>query len=71
MSATKRFFDDIRSETRRMTVQGSAELASALFQGQTYVPYGSGQVVDQKANDGVEQTSPAVQQERERGGREM
>jgi hypothetical protein len=34
---------EIGAEMRRLSVQGSAELASALFNGQGYVPYGVGQ----------------------------
>jgi hypothetical protein len=34
---------DIGQELARMGVQGQAELASALFTGNSYVPYGQGQ----------------------------
>ena len=54
---------DIGAELGRLGVQGQAELAGALFNGNAYVPYGEGQ----KVMDGRED----VQQEAERGGREM
>jgi hypothetical protein len=38
-----RAVQEIGGELKRMGVQGQAELASALFTGQGYVPYGVGQ----------------------------
>jgi hypothetical protein len=34
---------EIGAEMRRLGMQGSAELANVLFNGQGYVPYGAGQ----------------------------
>jgi hypothetical protein len=52
---------DIGAEMGRLGVQGQAELAGALFNGNAYVPYGEGQT-------GVE--AQQQQQEMERGGME-
>ncbi len=38
-----RVVGEIGQEMRRLGVQGSAELGSAIFTGQAYVPYGQGQ----------------------------
>lgn len=65
----KRFWEEVKQEGKRLGVQGAAEIASALFTGQSYVPYGSGQSVDIKENDGV-QPMPTQQVEQEQG-REM
>lgn len=49
----KNFGPQVGAELKRQGVQGSAELASALFTGQSYVPYGSGQNVDLDGNEPV------------------
>ena len=73
----RRVFEEVGTEARRLTVQGSAELASALFSGQGYVPYGSGQSLDlKKANEGADNAAQrggveSSEMERDRGGREM
>jgi hypothetical protein len=73
----KRLIDEVGSEAKRLTVQGSAELASALFTNQGYVPYGSGQSLDlKKTNEGAENDLQRTgterdEVERDRGGREM
>ena len=36
-------FSEVGQELGRLGVQGSAEISSALFTGQAYVPYGQGQ----------------------------
>lgn len=38
-----RFVKEIGAELARLGVQGQAEAANALFNGQAYVPYGVGQ----------------------------
>jgi hypothetical protein len=66
---------EMANELKRLAVQGSAELAGALFNGHAYVPYGQGQTIDFTSNEGAD-TPPAPQRgeqekEQERGGREM
>jgi hypothetical protein len=69
---------EIGEEMQRLAVQGQAELAGALFNGNAYVPYGRGQDTKLFGNDG-EDLQPRVeapqvelpQQEQERGGMEM
>jgi hypothetical protein len=58
----KDFGAEVGAEMERMGTQGAAELASALFNGAAYTPYGEGQ-------QAVEVEAPQVQQER--GGMEM
>ena len=58
---------DVGSELSRMGVQGSAELAAALFQNNAAcVPYGRGQNPTDPSNDVEPQVAPP---ELERGGR--
>lgn len=54
---------DIGAEMGRLGVQGRAEMAGALFNGNAYVPYGDGQ-------NGAEPEKAQQQQELERGGME-
>lgn len=69
MELFKEIISDVGAELGRLGVQGQAELASALFNGNAYVPYGEGQntpvVEPVKAEPQVE--LPA----QEMGGREM
>jgi hypothetical protein len=37
---------EITAEVKRLGIQGSAEIASLLYQGHGYVPYGAGQATD-------------------------
>jgi hypothetical protein len=53
---------------QKPVMQGAAEVAQALFTGNTYVPYGEGQL-SQEPKHGLPEA--AKQQEMERGGREM
>ena len=67
---------DIGSELGRLGVQGQMEMASGLFNGSAFVPYGPGQYTpDEKAPDHglpIEaMQQPEVQQEQSRGGMEM
>jgi hypothetical protein len=57
---------DVGKELKEQAVQGSHELASALFRGEGFVLY------PRTNNDnGVDHGLPDPQQEQERGGREM
>lgn len=62
----------IGDEMKRLGVQGAAELGSALFNGNSYVPYGQGQnlKLGKDENEGVDSPTPP-QPEQERGGMEM
>jgi hypothetical protein len=54
---------DIGAELGRLGVQGQAEMAGALFNGNAYVPYGAGQ--------NAPEPDKAQEQQVERGGRDM
>ena len=56
---------EIGAELGRLGVQGQAEIAGALFNGSSYVPYGAGQ----QAPDAAEQAP--VQEQQVDQGREM
>jgi len=43
MPGLKNFGPEVKAELSRLSTQGSMELASALFNGQGFVPYGPGQ----------------------------
>ena len=67
---------DIGSELGRLGVQGQMEMASAIFNGNAFVPYGPGQYTPSErtpdhglAIEALKQ--PEMQQEQDRGGREM
>lgn len=57
----KNMVPDIKAELGRMGTQGSMELASALFNGDAFVPYGPGQYTPP-----VEQAAPEVDHGMER-----
>lgn len=75
MSETaKQLFDSLRAGVReatsqigaemgRMGVQGAMELASAVFNGHGFVPYGPGQYTPSPE----QQQSPSLQQQQSRG----
>ena len=56
---------EIGAELGRLGVQGQAELAGALFNGSSYVPYGAGQRTPE-----VAEQAPAQEQQVDQG-REM
>ena len=56
---------EMGSELHRLSVQGSMELASALFNGHAFVPYGPGQW------KGPEREGAPQEKQQERGGIEM
>ncbi len=58
---------EIGAELGRLGVQGQAEIAGALFNGSSYVPYGAGQ----QAPEAAAQESPVQEQQVEQSGREM
>lgn len=62
---------EIAHEGQRVGMQGAAEIAAALFNGNGFVPYGQGQMRDQEkdGNEGAEQQKEQ-QKEQERGGME-
>jgi hypothetical protein len=66
---------DIGSELGRLGVQGQMEMASALFSGSAFVPYGPGQYTpDDKAPDHGLPPTEAMKQpevEQDRGGMSM
>ena len=58
---------EIGAELGRLGVQGQAEIAGALFNGSSYVPYGAGQ----QAPEAAAQEAPVQEQQVEQSGREM
>jgi len=62
---------DIGAEMRRLGVQGQMELASAIFNGSAFVPYGPGQRTTEaeKAIESPEQ--PAIESPEHSHGRSM
>jgi hypothetical protein len=63
---------DVKAELSRLGTQGSMELASALFAGQAFVPYGPGQYTPSTipGQDQGQQglgSEPSLQGERSRG----
>jgi hypothetical protein len=61
---------DMGAELSRLGTQGTMELASALFNGHAFVPYGPGQYTPTpELEKGSHEVEP--QQERDRGGREV
>lgn len=47
LAAMDKFAQEVAVEGKRMVTQGSMELASALFNGHAFVPYGPGQYTPQ------------------------
>jgi len=74
----KDFVPEIKAELSRLTTQGAAELAAAIFGNGAYVQYGAGQhrpspeVVKENPEQEVQKPEPVQekQQEQARGGRE-
>ena len=59
----KEIVPDVKAEMSRLGTQGTMELASALFKGDAFVPYGPGQytpsqeqqpVIEQQHDTGIE-----------------
>jgi hypothetical protein len=63
-----KMLDDIGSELGRLGVQGQMEMASALFNGSAFVPYGPGQYTPSEIDHGVAHEDPP---QKEPDGREM
>jgi len=63
----KNFGPQLGAEMSRLGTQGSMELASALFNGQGFVPYGPGQYTPDQAH---ERAPPEQAHAQERGGME-
>jgi hypothetical protein len=65
---------EIGAELKRLGVQGSMELASALWNGSAFVPYGPGQYPPRPGQDPASDIappyaqSPEHDQDRDRGG---
>jgi hypothetical protein len=60
---------DVASETSRLGTQGAMELASALFNGHAFVPYGPGQYTpsQQQGMNAMQGQSPEAGQEQGNG----
>jgi hypothetical protein len=63
----KNFGQEVGAEMSRLGTQGSMELASVLFNGHGFVPYGPGQYTPDQAH---ERAQPEQVQTQERGGME-
>jgi hypothetical protein len=66
-----KFISDVGAEAERLTVQGAAETANLLHNGQAFVPYGPGQnrTEAEKAIEPPEQ--PAIESPEQSHGRSM
>jgi hypothetical protein len=63
---------DIGSEMGRLAMQGQSEIASALFTGNGYVPYGQGQTRGDSMDANEGQDAPKIEApQQDRGGMEM
>lgn len=67
----KEIMADVGAELGRLGKQGQAEMASALFNGNAFVPYGEGQRSPQSADSPAVEVPVVPQQQIESGGREM
>lgn len=65
----KEILSDVGAELGRLGVQGQMELASAIFNGDAFVPYGPGQITPEPGLEQAANVEP--QQQQEMGGREM
>ncbi|MBI1314927.1 hypothetical protein GC176_26845 [bacterium] len=65
----KEILSDVGAELGRLGVQGQMEMASALFNGDAFVPYGPGQITPEAAPDLAAEQIEMPQQEM--GGMEM
>jgi hypothetical protein len=61
---------DVNAEAKRLATQGSMELASAIFNGQGFVPYGPGQYTP-TPEAGEEQAQALKQTQPEQSGRDI
>jgi hypothetical protein len=67
----KDFGSEVSAEAHRLGIQGSMELASALFNGRAFVPYGPGQYTPTPEQTVEPQGQEAVEPQQEMDGREM
>jgi hypothetical protein len=58
---------DVKAELGRMGTQGTMELASALFNGHAFVPYGPGQYTPSVEHTAPEHQAQQPQHEQEHG----
>jgi hypothetical protein len=79
VEGVKEASQEIGVEMKRLGVQGTMELASALFNGSAFVPYGPGQYTPKQEHDvGIEghekeiqKEAPEQEQQMQRDGRSM
>ena len=68
----KNFGPEVGEELKRLGRQGSMEVANSLYNGSAFVPYGPGAYGEEpEVKKGGKEAEPDLQQEQERGGREM
>ena len=68
----KNFGPEVGVELKRLGTQGAMEMAQALFNGAAFTPYGPGQYAERPELDNAgQEVEPDLQQEHDRGGREM
>ena len=61
---------EIGAEMKRLGVQGQMELASAIFNGHAFVPYGPGQRTTE-AEKAIEADAPGIESPQQSHGRSM
>lgn len=62
-------FEDLKNEGKRLAIQGSMELSSALFNGHAFVPYGPGQYTPSPSQETDVKARESVEPQREAEGR--
>ncbi len=62
MSMLNDILSDVGAELGRLGTQGQMELASALFNGDAFVPYGPGQYTPEQSVEAPVVEQPAIQE---------
>jgi len=73
MSVLKKILTEVGEEAKRLGKQGQMEIANAIFNGSSFVPYGPGQWdgPNRKSGPDAAQTEQQKQIEEQSGGMEM
>jgi hypothetical protein len=68
----KNFVPEVTGDLERLGTQGAMELASALFNGSSFVPYGPGQYTPTPEQEvGIQDQQAAIEPQHEMDGIEM
>jgi len=58
----KEILSDVGAEISRLGVQGQMEMASAIFNGDGFVPYGPGQITPEPGLDQAAMVEPQIEE---------